>query len=70
MEAILVTLIGFVSCAALAPLVTWKRRGSLIEARLNGGLQQYVSFCREEAGLIDLATIGAEHMVVNKATGY
>jgi hypothetical protein len=49
MEAILVAAIGYGSFAvmlslALVILVKWKRRRNLIEARLNRGLQQYVSF--------------------------
>ena len=48
MEAMLVTPIGL-SCAvmlslALVTLMTWNRRHNLIEARLNRGLQQYVSY--------------------------
>ena len=58
MEAMLVTPVEFVSCAvmlslALVTLVAWKRRRNLIEARLNRGLQQYVSFWQGTAKRVD-----------------
>ena len=50
--------IGYVSCAvmlslALVKLVTWTRRRNVIEARVNRGLQQYVSFWQETAKRVD-----------------
>ena len=58
MEAMLVTPIGFVTCAvmlslALVTLMTWNPRHNLIEARLNRGLQQYVSFWQGTATRVD-----------------
>ena len=58
MEAVLVTPIGFVSFAvmlslALVKVVRRKLRRNLIEARLNRGLQQYVSFWQGTAERVD-----------------
>jgi hypothetical protein len=58
MEAMLVTPIGIGSCAvmlslALVTLVKWQRRRTLMEARLNRGLKQYVSVWQATAEQVD-----------------
>jgi hypothetical protein len=69
MEALLVAPIGFGSFAlmlslALVTFVKWKRHRNLIEARLNRGLQQYVSVWQGTAERVDCMMVPSAAIVL------